>query len=608
MLFPGKAMGALPKVGETIGPYRIKGLLGTSGMGGVFLVEGGAPSRELALALLDDRLHGDQAARERFFGWARALRRADHPNLVAIVEVVEQGAQQYVATEQLRGRTLAELIKDGPLPLPRALHIAWQVSQALAAAHDLGVVHGGLKLASVFVTIQSGARDAVKVFDFMSGEPGAGLAPEQQRGGEVDHRADIYAFGALLFQLATGRAPFVADTLLALKRAHLEQAPPAPSSLREVPATLDALVQSCMAKIPDARPDMMREVQASLREVALLLEHHRPEPALDPTGDFAVPAVGGWTVVPAPLVRHTRPAPIPGISGEGEPIAEPPAPRARPLILDPAAPDESDLPNVEPDEELPTVDPGEVASTADDTFASAAPAAPVAPAAPPAAPTAASPPPEPPAPAPATPSEPAAATAADALAEPSLGAADRSTDAAVLPRIALGIAEPTATGPPSKRGRRVALVAAGIAVAALGAVGLRFALAPSPTNPVDMPPSSDAEGAAPIADRAPPAVPAAGPTPPAVVDEPAAVVDAAPRIVEEPPPPAEPAPPVLVARPPKPAAAKPAVKPKEAARRPKPAAEAAPEPAKAAPPVEPPKEEGTLKEGALVNPFKKKPK
>lgn len=579
MLPPGEAMGALPKVGESIGPYRIKGLLGTSGMGGVFLVEGGPSARQLALALLDDRLHGDQAARARFFGWARVLRGANHANVVAIVDIVEQGAQQYVVTELLRGRTLAELIKDGPLPLPRALHIAWQVSQALAAAHDLGVVHGGLKLASVFVTIQSGARDVVKVLDFMTDEPTAALAPEQQRSGVVDHRTDIYAFGAMLFELAAGRAPFVADTLAALKRAHLEQAPPAPSSLRPVPSTLDQLVQSCLAKDPDARPDMMREVQSSLREVALLLEHHRPEPAMDPTGDFALPAVGGWTVVPAPLVHHTRPAPIPGISGEGAPVEAPPAPIMQPLILDPSAGDAHDPTNIESDEELPTIDAAEASPVEDLEVPLVAP---------------------PP-------------WATDALVEPSLGAADRSTDAAVLPRVALGIAEqvvpeqvapvqvaPVLPATTPARGRRLALVAAGIAVAALAVVVLRFVLAPAEVE-LATPEAPPPAPVAPIAVETPPPPPSGEATAPAVVD-------AAPPAMLDPPPGSEAAPPVIEPKPPKAAVAKPAAKPKEPVRKPKPATATPPVPAKPAMPVESPKDEGTLKEGALVNPFKKKPK
>ncbi len=298
----------MPKPGDSLGPYLLGGLLGAPGADrcSVFLAEG--QHRKVMLAFLDD---ANPAARQRFSAEARALQRVKHDNLVEVVDV----ADNWFTVERLRGHALAEVLRrDGKPPLSQAMYIAWQASSALRAAHDAGLVHRGLSPQSVFLVDQRGHRGVVKLVDFGMARDPAYLAPEQHAG-PGDVRADVYAFGLLLFELATGRRPFVAASPLALKQAHEAEAPPAPSSLAEVPATLDALILQCLSKDPAARPAGMAEVQESLREIAILVDTHHPAPAHeDPTGDFAVPGAAGWVVVPG---HQTRPVPSPATAGPG---------------------------------------------------------------------------------------------------------------------------------------------------------------------------------------------------------------------------------------------------------------------------------------------------
>jgi hypothetical protein len=375
---------AWPNPDDVIGPYVVRALLGVTPQGRVYRADSLLPHaghrREASLAVLDPACLNDAAARARFFAEARALAGLKNENLVEILDILDEGDQPAFAVELLRGHALSDVLKkEGRLPLARSLHIAWQMSSGLAAAHDVGLMHRRLSPLSVFLVDRRGLRQMVKLVDFSSSavDPrshggaalqsagtaerdielarlrAAYLAPEQHRG-PGDHRVDIYSFGVILFELVTGRLPFIATSPEALRTAHEAAPPPPPGAFAEMPSTLEALILACLQKDPDDRPGMMREVQASLREVAVLVEAFQPPAALaETTGDFAVPGATGWTIVPGQL---TRPAPITGIH-EAPVIAGTP--------LDAEEPD--DLPFADPEDPKTVVDAQRLAPKRDES-------------------------------------------------------------------------------------------------------------------------------------------------------------------------------------------------------------------------------------------------
>jgi eukaryotic-like serine/threonine-protein kinase len=279
--------------GSRLGSYEILGALGAGGMGEVYRARDLRLGREVAIKVLPaDRL-ADENRRQRFVQEAQAASALNHPHIVTIHEIESEGDVDFIVMEYVRGRSLDALIPRNGMRLGELLRVAIPVAEALAAAHARGIVHRDLKPANVMV----GTDGAVKVLDFglaklvgpETGPDGstvtfaadAGLsspgtvagtaaymAPEQATGAPVDARSDIFSFGAMLYEMATGARAFAgastADTLATVIRA---QPKPPTAIVPSLPRELERLILRCLRKEPDRRYQTIRDVSLELQEI-----------------------------------------------------------------------------------------------------------------------------------------------------------------------------------------------------------------------------------------------------------------------------------------------------------------------------------------------------
>jgi len=267
--------------GTRLGPYRIVRRLGAGGMGEVYLAYDERLDRLVAIKRMRPDILGDPSRRERLRREARAAARLSHPNVVQVhdLEEDEEGGDAIVL-EYVQGRTVADLLRDGPLPVEQAVELAAQVAEGLAAAHAAGLVHRDLKAENVVVTEEGRA----KILDFglvKPLDPGAdstltehgavlgtyrAMAPEQAEGVEVDARADLFSLGVLLYEMLAGRSPFQGATPVATLRNLTSAAPRPLLEVRpDLPGELTGLVHALLEKEPERRPAEAREVVARLR-------------------------------------------------------------------------------------------------------------------------------------------------------------------------------------------------------------------------------------------------------------------------------------------------------------------------------------------------------
>jgi tRNA A-37 threonylcarbamoyl transferase component Bud32 len=275
--------GAFVKTGDVVeGRYRIVRTLGTGTMGAVYLAEHVLLKRRVAIKIVRPELVKDTEVLDGFMAEARAAGTLGHPNIVECTDIGFTPARvPYLVLEYVDGSVLTdEIYRLGGLPVRRALRIADQIASALRAAHEAGIVHRDLSSDSVLVD-RAAARDAVKVIDFgmarcyapdaargASGGTPQFMAPEQLTGGAVDHRADIYALGVILYEMLTARRPFSDDDRAALVHRVVSEAPP-PLQRPDAPPGLEALIVSrLLAKAPDRRFSSMAEVQTALEAFA----------------------------------------------------------------------------------------------------------------------------------------------------------------------------------------------------------------------------------------------------------------------------------------------------------------------------------------------------
>jgi serine/threonine protein kinase/Tol biopolymer transport system component len=289
--------------GTCLGVYEVRSLLGAGGMGEVYRARDTRLGREVAVKILPAAFARDPDRLRRFEQEARAAGALNHPNVLAIYDVGRHDGAPYLVCERLEGQTLRDRLPEGGLPPPKAIEYAIQVARGLAAAHDKGIVHRDLKPENLFLT-----RDGhVKILDFGlakltaldEGPTAAALSapstftgavmgtagymsPEQVRGLAVDHRSDIFAFGAVLYEMLTGRRAFAGASAVETLNAILKEEPPPVQGTRgEIPAGLDRLLAHCLEKRAEDRFQ-------SARDLAFDLDAIRAEGRTAPT---AIPSL-----------------------------------------------------------------------------------------------------------------------------------------------------------------------------------------------------------------------------------------------------------------------------------------------------------------------------
>ncbi len=281
------------KSGSRLGPYEIISLIGTGGMGEVYKAKDTRLDRTIAIKVLPSHLSDNAERRERFEREARAVSSLNHPHICTLHDVGEQDGTYFLVMEYMEGETLADRLKKGPLPLEEALRYSTEIADALDKAHRQSVVHRDLKPGNIMLT-----KPGAKLLDFglakfrpsaqenqaLSALPteekpltekGAILgtfqymAPEQLEGREVDSRTDIFAFGAVLYEMVTGKRAFEGKSQASLIGAIMNSDPPALSSLQPMtPPALEHVVKTCLAKDPDDRWQTATDVMLELRWVA----------------------------------------------------------------------------------------------------------------------------------------------------------------------------------------------------------------------------------------------------------------------------------------------------------------------------------------------------
>jgi eukaryotic-like serine/threonine-protein kinase len=278
-------------IGRTLGPYQVLSKLGEGGMGEVYRARDTRLDRTVAIKILPPAVADDPERRARFEREARTVAALSHPHICTLHDLGQYDGASFLVMEHLAGQTLAERLRKGPLPLEQALTVAIEIAEALAAAHRHGIIHRDLKPANVMLT-GTGAKlldfglaklkpavtmaGSVTVSAVAGPDPvtGAGtilgtvpyIAPEQLEGREADARSDLFAFGAVLYEMLTGRRAFAGDSPVSVIAAILERDPPPPSSLQPLtPPLLDRIVRQCLAKTPDDRPDTAHDVANDLR-------------------------------------------------------------------------------------------------------------------------------------------------------------------------------------------------------------------------------------------------------------------------------------------------------------------------------------------------------
>ncbi|HXM79513.1 MAG TPA: serine/threonine-protein kinase, partial [Thermoanaerobaculia bacterium] len=318
--------------GSRLGPYEIVVPIGAGGMGEVYRARDARLGREVAVKVLPEAFSADSNRLRRFEQEARSASALNHPNIVTIHDVGQEGAVSYIAMELVEGQSLREVLAAGPLPQKKAIAIAAQVSSGLAKAHASGIVHRDLKPENVMVTTDGLA----KILDFglaklalnpsakllSQAETEAGqtepgillgtvgyMSPEQAAGRSLDFRSDQFSFGAILYEMLSGRRAFQRATAVETLTAILKEEP-LPLAAPAAPEPLRRIVERCLAKDPEDRYASTRDLARDLADVRDLPSETRgaPPPVSDRRGfrvgpvavaALAIALITGWLLLRA---------------------------------------------------------------------------------------------------------------------------------------------------------------------------------------------------------------------------------------------------------------------------------------------------------------------
>jgi serine/threonine protein kinase/Tol biopolymer transport system component len=275
--------------GPRLGKYEILSKLGEGGMGEVWRARDEQLHRNVALKILPPEFARDPSRRARFEQEARALAALNHPNIVAVYEFGEDNGKTFLVSELVDGEALRALLERGRIPIRRAIEIATQIADAMAAAHAAGIVHRDLKPENIMLTASAGT---VKVLDFglakqtlarssdatltmaAATEPGTVMgtvgymSPEQVRGQNTDHRSDIFSFGVILYEMLAGQRAFQAESQVETMNAILHADPPEPNPDVALPPALSIIVRRCLEKRPEQRFQSAADLAFALRSVS----------------------------------------------------------------------------------------------------------------------------------------------------------------------------------------------------------------------------------------------------------------------------------------------------------------------------------------------------
>jgi len=287
-------------IGRQFGAYKILSLLGVGGMGEVYQARDTRLGRLVALKILPEELAPDGERRRRFLQEGKAASAMNHPNIVTLYDVGSEDGKDFLVMEYVEGRTLDKLIPRGGLGLAQALQYAIDIADAFGKAHATGIIHRDLKPSNVVVTKDAG----VKILDFgiakfisapegtdtgsamatltASGAVIVGtssyMSPEQAEGKKVDARSDIFSFGALLYEMLTGRRAFQSDSRASTLASILREDPKPAGQIREgLPPELNRVLMRCLRKSPDRRFQTMVDLKVALEELKEELDSGVPE-------------------------------------------------------------------------------------------------------------------------------------------------------------------------------------------------------------------------------------------------------------------------------------------------------------------------------------------